>query len=89
MVIGHGRRMKARIGLRRTTLVDGIFPVSGKAVAATLRTTIAGTETGNETNIAVLRAITTTIGTITTTAIADVKAESSCSGGRIPSGMAP
>jgi len=72
MVIGHDRHTRAHIGSRRTTSADGISLVSGKAVAAPSRTTIDGIEIAPATNVAVLRATTTTIGT---TDIADARDE--------------
>src|SRR5436309_15533529 len=50
---GRGRRMRARTGASRTTSMDGISQVSGKANAATSRMTIVGTEIENETNVAI------------------------------------
>jgi hypothetical protein len=46
--------MRALTGSIRTTLVGGILPVSGKAVAATSPMTIAGTEADSGTNVATL-----------------------------------
>lgn len=46
--------MRARTGSSRTTSVDNISPVSGKAVAATSPMTIAGTEGDSGMNVAIL-----------------------------------
>jgi len=62
---GHGRRMKARTGSLRTTPMDDITPVAGKAIAATSTMTTTGTKTKRRTNIT-----TTTRIRITTTAVA-------------------
>src|SRR5262245_29084679 len=62
MVTGRARRMRGRIGQRRTTGVDNTLPVTGLALEVTSTTTIGGIAAGSGTNAAVLVVVIGTIG---------------------------